>query len=39
MFLFEYGGKAVALNGPGLGVEIDMDKVKGLSERVLTIEL
>jgi muconate cycloisomerase len=36
---FEYGGKAGALNGPGLGVDIDMKKVKGLAERVITINV
>lgn len=36
---FDYSGKARALNGFGLGVNIDMERVKGLSERILTINL
>ncbi|MBN1907092.1 MAG: hypothetical protein JW927_18580 [Deltaproteobacteria bacterium] len=36
---FDYSGKARALNSPGLGVDIDMERVKGLAERVLTIDV
>jgi muconate cycloisomerase len=36
---FDYKGEAAILNGPGLGVDLDMEKVKGLSERLLTINI
>ncbi len=36
---FGYGGKASTLNGSGLGVEVDVDKIKSLSEHISIIKL
>ncbi len=36
---FGYGGKAYPLNGPGLGVDVDINKVNKLSEHSLIMKL
>ncbi|NLD37262.1 MAG: hypothetical protein GX654_10380 [Desulfatiglans sp.] len=36
---FEFGGKAQVLDSTGLGVEVDMKKIKRLSDRFLTINI